>query len=214
MVVFDINCRRCVRLAEYRDQMVQQHPDYHNAPVAAFGVQQPKLLIIGLAPGMHGANRTGRPFTGDAAGKLLYKMLYRFGFSNQPHAERIGDGLALIDCRITNAVKCVPPKNKPMGAEIKECNQFLKAELQALAAGTVILALGHIAHQAIIQAYKVKPKDYAFSHNRKFNLKGIWLLDSYHCSQYNTNTGRLTEVMFASVFENAKALLSGTCINV
>ena len=144
---FDLNCRQCPRLATFLDEVKEKYPDYHARPVPPFGVDDPKLLIVGLAPGMHGANATGRPFTGDHAGILLYKALYQYGFSNQASATRADDGLELIRCRISNAVKCLPPANKPTGEEINICNQFLSSELKTLSPGTVIMALGLVAHK-------------------------------------------------------------------
>jgi uracil-DNA glycosylase family 4 len=158
---------------------------------------------------MHGANRTGRPFTGDHAGILLYETLYRFGFSNQAKAVAVDDGLELIDCRITNAVKCLPPGNKPTGAEINTCNVYLAGELCAMAENSVMLALGGIAHRAIVRAMSLRQADFPFAHAAEHELdKGVVLLDSYHCSRYNTNTRRLTGEMFGSVFARAKELLA------
>ena len=197
MNYFDLNCRQCPRLATFLDEVKEQYPDYHARPVPPFGVDDPKLLIIGLAPGMHGANATGRPFTGDHAGILLYKALYQFRFSNQETAMNADDGLELINCRISNAVKCLPPANKPTREEINICNQFLSAELETLLPGTVIMALGLIAHKAILKARNLKQKDYPFAHGNVAALHNEqWLIDSYHCSRYNTQTRRLTEKMF------------------
>jgi len=209
MNYFDLNCRQCPRLATFLDDVKEIHPDYHARPVAPFGVDDPKLLIVGLAPGMHGANATGRPFTGDHAGILLYKALYQFGFSNQESATRADDGLELINCRVSNAVKCLPPANKPTGEEINVCNQFLSAELETLSPGTVILALGLVAHKAVIKALNLKQKDYAFGHGNTASLSnGQWLIDSYHCSRYNTQTRRLTEKMFFDIFKNILEIIS------
>ena len=208
MNYFDLNCRQCPRLATFLDEVKEKHPDYHARPVAPFGEDDPKLLIVGLAPGMHGANATGRPFTGDHAGILLYKALYQHGFSNQASATRADDGLAddnlkLINCRISNAVKCLPPANKPTGEEINVCNQFLSAELQTLSPGTVIMALGLVAHKSVIKALNLKQKDYPFGHGNTASLSNEqWLIDSYHCSRYNTQTRRLTEKMFFDIFKN------------
>ena len=211
MNYFDLNCRQCPRLATFLDDVKEIHPDYHARPVAPFGVDDPKLLIVGLAPGMHGANATGRPFTGDHAGILLYKALYQFGFSNQESATRADDGLELINCRISNAVKCLPPANKPTGEEINVCNQFLSAELETLSPGTVILALGLVAHKAVIKALNLKQKDYAFGHGNTTSLSnGQWLIDSYHCSRYNTQTRRLTEKMFFDIFKNILEIINIT----
>jgi len=211
MNYFDLNCRQCPRLATFLDEVKEKHPDYHARPVAPFGVDDPELLVVGLAPGMHGANATGRPFTGDHAGILLYKALYQYGFSNQASAVRADDGLELINCRISNAVKCLPPANKPTGEEINVCNQFLNAELQALSPGTVILALGLVAHKAVIKALNLKQKDYPFGHGNTASLSnGQWLIDSYHCSRYNTQTRRLTEKMFFDIFKNILELINIT----
>lgn len=205
---FDPTCRQCQRLAAFLSQVRQQHPSYHAAPVAPFGANAPSLLIVGLAPGMHGANATGRPFTGDFAGILLYETLYKYGFSNQPTSTALDDGLKLINCRITNAVKCLPPDNKPIGSEIGTCNQYLSAELSALAPGTVILALGSIAHQSVVKALGLRTKDYKFAHGAVHSLEnGCWLVDSYHCSRYNTQTRRLTTEMFHQVFDHINSLL-------
>jgi uracil-DNA glycosylase family 4 len=205
---FDIDCRRCVRLAEFLDQVKQAHPNYHARPVAPFGDPEGRLLIVGLAPGMHGANATGRPFTGDYAGILLYRTLFDFGFANRPSAEHVSDGLSLQDCRITNAVKCLPPQNKPVGAEINACNAFLAEELADLPATAVIVALGAIAHAAVLRASGLRRAAYRFAHGAEHALgDGRVLLDSYHCSRYNTQTRRLTPAMFQAVFRRARALL-------
>jgi len=209
MNYFDLDCRQCPRLVTFLDEVKVKYPDYHARPVAPFGVDDPKLLVVGLAPGMHGANATGRPFTGDHAGILLYKALYQYGFSNQESATRADDGLQLIDCRISNAVKCLPPANKPTGEEINVCNQFLSAELETLSPGTVILALGLVAHKAVIKALNLKQKDYAFGHGNTASLtNGQWLIDSYHCSRYNTQTRRLTEEMFFDIFKNIHEIIN------
>ena len=207
--VFDPNCRNCPRLAAFLDIVKEKNPDYHCKPVAPFGDPAARFLIVGLAPGMHGANRTGRPFTGDHAGLLLYGTLHAFGFSNQAEATAVDDGLELIDCRITNAVKCLPPGNKPVGAEINTCNAYLANELRLLTKNSVMLALGGIAHRAIIRAMSLRQADYPFGHAAEHEVAaGIMLLDSYHCSRYNTNTRRLTDEMFRSVFARAKELLA------
>lgn len=205
---FDLACRRCDRLSEFLVDVAREYPDYHSRPVAPFGAANPWLLIVGLAPGMHGANATGRPFTGDFAGILLYETLHEFGFSNQAQAIAKGDGLVLKDCKITNAVKCLPPQNKPTGAEINRCNPFLKAEILSLRVSSGIIALGCIAHKAVIKALGFKQKDYRFAHNARHDLDGgLWLLDSYHCSRYNTQTKRLTKQMFQDVFRQARSIL-------
>lgn len=207
--VFDPDCRDCPRLATFLDAVKQKNPDYYCRPVPPFGDSSARFLIVGLAPGMHGANRTGRPFTGDHAGLLLYETLHTFGFSNQPEAVALDDGLELIDCRITNAVKCLPPDNKPAGAEVNTCNAYLANELGTLPDQSVMLALGGIAHRAIIRAMSLRQADYPFRHAAEHEIAPqLTLLDSYHCSRYNTNTGRLTVEMFRSVFVRAKAILA------
>jgi len=206
--IFDRDCRRCPRLAQFLDEVAVDNPGYYCRPVPPFGDWPARLLIVGLAPGMHGANRTGRPFTGDYAGILLYETLHRYGFSNKPVSEAADDGLELIDCRITNSVKCLPPENKPLGSEIGNCNAYLAAELTTIPADSVLLALGGIAHRALIRALGLKQADFAFGHAAEHRLEGgVVLLDSYHCSRYNTNTGRLTPEMFRAVFARARALL-------
>lgn len=205
--VFDSDCRACPRLAGFLDEVSDRYPDYHCGPVPPFGVSDANFLIVGLAPGMHGANRTGRPFTGDHAGILLYQMLHKYGFSGRDHSESADDGLQLVDCRITNAVKCLPPDNKPVGAEINTCNAYLANELNALPAGAVVMALGGIAHRAVVKAQGLRQVDYKFAHAALHQMSGFQLLDSYHCSRYNTNTGRLTETMFDDIFATARALL-------
>jgi len=208
-LLFDPDCRICPRLAGFLDQVKSDYPDYHARPVEPFGDPKARLLIVGLAPGMHGANATGRPFTGDYAGILLYETLHRYGFSSAPESVSASDGLKLKDCRITNAVKCLPPQNKPVGAEINSCNDFLKRELDALPQGAIVLALGSIAHNSVVKAFGLRQKAFPFGHNRLHDLSnGLQLLDSYHCSRYNTQTKRLTPEMFHSVFEQAKALLA------
>lgn len=205
---FDASCTRCPRLAAHLAEVRRHHPDYHARPVPPFGAARPKLLIVGLAPGMHGANATGRPFTGDHAGVLLYRTLHEFGFSNQPEGARPDDGLRLRDCRITNAVKCLPPENKPTGAEVRTCNVFLEQEIRGLPEGAVILALGAVAHGAVLRAQGLRPGAHPFGHGRSHALAGgRWLVDSYHCSRYNTQTGRLTASMFHDVFRQIRALL-------
>lgn len=205
---FDIDCRRCERLSSFLDTVKTQHPDYHARPVAPFGDPVARLLIVGLAPGMHGANASGRPFTGDHAGILLYETLHRFGFSDRPESRAADDGLRMFDCRITNAVKCLPPQNKPLGVEVKACNGYLREELAALGTGGVVLALGLVAHQAVLKALELKQKDCRFGHAAEFALPGERvLLDSYHCSRYNTQTRRLTRDMFHAVFQRARELV-------
>jgi len=209
MTLFDPACRLCPRLATFLDQVKIDHPSYHARPVAPFGDPEARLLIVGLAPGMHGANATGRPFTGDHAGILLYETLHQYGFSNQAEAISAGDGLQLYNCRITNAVKCLPPQNKPTGDEINLCNAFLKQELESLPENAVVFALGGIAHRAVLKASGEKLSAYKFAHAALHSLNnGLQLLDSYHCSRYNTQTRRLTPVMFQQVFAQARELIS------
>jgi uracil-DNA glycosylase family 4 len=200
---FDMECRRCARLAGFLDEVKLQHPDYFARPVPSFGAEQLKLLIVGLAPGMHGANRTGRPFTGDYAGVLLYQTLHKFGYASAAVSLSADDGLQLQHCRITNAVKCLPPENKPTGAEINACNRYLAAEIASLPNDVVILALGNVAHQAVLKALDLKSAACKFGHGARHELPdGRILYDSYHCSRYNTQTRRLTEAMFHAVFES------------
>ncbi len=207
--VFNASCRDCPRLAAFLDSVKEKNPDYYCKPVPPFGDASARFLIVGLAPGMHGANRTGRPFTGDHAGLLLYETLHAFGFSNQAEATAVDDGLELLDCRITNAVKCLPPDNKPVGAEINTCNTYLANELRLLPKNSVMLALGGIAHRAIVRALSLRQADYPFGHAAEHELaEGLLLLDSYHCSRYNTSTRRLTDEMFRAVFARAKELLA------
>lgn len=204
---FDPVCRRCHRLDNFLQEVRDAHPDYHARPVAPFGDPQARLLIVGLAPGMHGANATGRPFTGDYAGILLYQTLYAFGFASEACSVARDDGLRLRDCRITNAVKCLPPQNKPTTEEIRTCNAYLIRELAELPAGGVILALGKIAHDAVLRAFGLTLSAHRFAHGAEHELDNQLLLDSYHCSRYNTQTKRLTEAMFTDVFARARALL-------
>ena len=209
--MFDPACRRCTRLAAFLDEVRAAHPAYHAAPVPPFGTSDARLLVVGLAPGMHGANATGRPFTGDHAGILLYATLHRFGFASRPESRHAGDGLELRDCRITNAVKCLPPQNKPQPGEVTQCRDFLAAELALLAPGAVVVALGRIAHETLLRAWGLPLKAHAFAHGAEHALEeaGVTLLDSYHCSRYNTQTRRLTPAMFEAVFARARALLDG-----
>ncbi|MGZ8142824.1 MAG: uracil-DNA glycosylase [Methylosarcina sp.] len=207
-VIFAQDCKCCPRLDEFLCRVKQNHPDYYAQPVAPFGDADARLLIVGLAPGMHGANATGRPFTGDYAGLLLYQALYEFGYSNRPVSEALNDGLILNGCRITNAVKCLPPQNKPTTDEIEQCNSYLSAELNSLPEGAVILALGRIAHQAILKAYGMKLSRFRFALNVSHDLpEGLTLLDSYHSSRYNVQTKRLTKEMFYDVFLTVRRLL-------
>jgi uracil-DNA glycosylase family 4 len=206
----DRDCPLCPRLAAFRLMQRSLFPDWHNAPVASFGGDDARLLIVGLAPGLRGANRTGRPFTGDFAGVLLYATLRKFGFARGEYGERRDDGLTLIDCRITNAVRCVPPENKPEPAEIAACNRFLVAEIKGLARLKAVLALGAIAHQAVLTACGERRSAFPFGHGAMHALSGgLLLADSYHCSRYNTNTGKLTPAMFEAVFAEIRARLDG-----
>ena len=198
---FTIDCRACPRLADFLAQVRVDYPDYYARPVPPFGDAQAWLLIVGLAPGLHGTNRSGRPFTGDHAGILLYQTLHHFGFASQPQSVSVDDGLLLQGCRITNAVKCLPPKNKPEPAEVRQCNAFLAAELRTLPDNLSILALGAVAHAAVLMALGLTPKAHRFAHGAVHDLaRGGKLYDSYHCSRYNTQTRRLTAVMFQAVF--------------
>ncbi|MEJ7667512.1 MAG: uracil-DNA glycosylase [Casimicrobiaceae bacterium] len=207
--VYDPGCRRCPRLAAFRDVIRELHTDYWCKPVPPFGPTSARLVIVGLAPGMHGANASGRPFTGDFAGMILFATLFDYGFASQPHGATRDDGLTLLDCRITNAVKCLPPQNKPVPQEVATCNNFLAADLSRVPAHGVILALGRIAHAATLRALERKPSGHPFAHGAEHALEeGRMLIDSYHCSRYNTNTGRLTPAMFRAVFDRISAHLS------
>jgi uracil-DNA glycosylase family 4 len=197
---FSERCRACPRLAAHLAGIRERHPGYHARPVAPFGDASARFLVVGLAPGLHGANRTGRPFTGDVAGELLYATLHRHGFASQPRAHGAEDGMQLSGCRITNAVKCLPPQNKPQAAEVSRCNVYLRSELAALPPGAAILALGRVAHAAILKALALHPGSHPFAHGARHGLaRGLRLYDSYHCSRYNTQTRRLTAAMFDAV---------------
>jgi len=201
------DCTLCPRLASFLVKAAHENPDYHCKPVAPFGEAAPKLLIVGLAPGMHGANRTGRPFTGDYAGILLYDSLHRLGLSTAPTSVDRSDGLRLLGVRITNAVKCLPPENKPLPAEIKTCNQYLAAELEKLPSVRAVLVLGLVAHEAVLMATGQKRSAAKFAHAAEHVLPdGRHLVDSYHCSRYNTQTRRLTTEMFQQVLKRAASL--------
>jgi len=207
---FRADCRACPRLRHFLDGVQEKHPDYHAAPVAPFGPVDASLLIVGLAPGMHGANATGRPFTGDFAGILLYKTLYELGLASRPVSEHADDGLRLKGCRITNAVKCLPPENKPTGTEVKQCAPYLRYELEQLPRPGVILALGKVAHDAVLRVLGHKLNAFKFAHGAEHRLNDeLLLIDSYHCSRYNTQTGRLTEGMFREVMQKARARVDG-----
>jgi uracil-DNA glycosylase family 4 len=207
---YDPGCRRCPRLAAFLDSVKIEHPEYFCRPVPAFGDPKARLLIVGLAPGKHGANRTGRPFTGDHAGILLYATLHKFGLASAAVSSAADDGLALVGARITNSVKCLPPENKPLPVEIKTCNDYLGSELAQSPDARVILALGAIAHDAVLRACGLRRGEYRFAHAAEHPLTGDRvLLDSYHCSRYNTQTRRLTTDMFEAVVKRAAALARG-----
>ncbi len=204
----EADCALCPRLAGFRAVNRAAHPEWWNAPVPSFGALDAPLLVVGLAPGLRGANRTGRPFTGDYAGVLLYETLLRFGFAHGVYAARTDDGMALAGCRVTNAVRCVPPENRPLPAEAHACRPFLAAEMEAMPGLRAVLALGVLAHQAVLRAWGVTQARAAFRHGAVHVLPGRPLLaDSYHVSRYNTNTGRLTEAMFAEVVTALRARL-------
>ncbi len=202
------DCQLCPRLVAFRADSAADNPDWFNGAVPSFGSVNAKLLVVGLAPGLKGANCTGRPFTGDYAGDLLYATLAEFKFSTGTYAKMANDGLTLKDCMITNAVRCVPPQNKPTPAEIKTCRGFFQARIAALPKLRVLLALGRIAHDQTLAAFELRKADYPFAHGAEHNLSnGLVMFDSYHCSRYNTNTGRLTGDMFRSVFADIRSHL-------
>jgi uracil-DNA glycosylase family 4 len=204
---FDPTCRRCPRLAAFLDEVRSEQPGYFCRPVPPFGDAHARLIIVGLAPGKHGANRSGRPFTGDHAGILLYRTLHQYGFANVPVSVSADDDLRLQGARITNAVKCLPPENKPLPAEILTCNRYLQTELQESPNARVILALGAIAHAAVLRACQLRAANHRFAHAAEHDLgAGRVLLDSYHCSRYNTSTRRLTTEMFEAVVGRARDL--------
>ena len=203
------DCSLCPRLLEFRETHRVLQPSWHNAPVPAFGALAARFLIVGMAPGLKGANLTGRPFTGDYAGDLLYKTLGKFGWAQGTYAARLDDGVSLSDCRVTNAVRCVPPQNKPTGQEVNACRQFLVDEIAAMDRLEVILALGGLAHGAVVAALGHRKSAWKFGHNVSHELPGgLVLFNSYHCSRYNTNTGRLTTTMFEDVFRAIDCYLS------
>lgn len=198
--VYDRECRRCPRLARHLAAVRAEHPEYFCRPVSPFGAATARLVVVGLAPGKHGANATGRPFTGDHAGILLYATLHRYGFASQPDGAAADDGLRLRDCRITNAVRCLPPDNRPQPAEVRNCNAFLAAELACLPLDGALLALGRVAHAAVLRALRLPAARCPFAHGARHDVgSGRALFDSYHCSRYNTNTRRLTAEMFDQV---------------
>jgi uracil-DNA glycosylase len=201
------NCRRCPRLVAFRKTWRDREPHWFNAPVPSFGPLDARLLIVGLAPGLRGANRTGRPFTGDYAGDLLYGALANFGFAEGTYQAKPDDGLTLIDCRISNAVRCVPPENKPTPEEITTCRPFLWAAIEEMPRLQAVLALGRIAHETFVVARGARRMAYPFAHGAVHPMGEIKLFDSYHCSRLNTNTGVLTPKMFAEVIANIRAYL-------
>ncbi len=206
------SCRRCARLADFLSDAKVRFPHYHAAPVLPFGGTDARLLVVGLAPGMHGANRSGRPFTGDHAGIMLYETLHRFGFASRPVSVAADDGLELVDCRITNAVKCLPPANRPLPAEVRACNAFLADEIGSLQSLRAIVALGRVAHEAVLRACGMALAPAAFAHGACHTLpRGRRLYDSYHCSRYNTQTRRLSADMFCRVFEGVRRDLDAQC---
>jgi uracil-DNA glycosylase len=201
----DRNCPLCPRLAEFRASARAKEPGWFNSPVPSFGDPRARLLIVGLAPGLQGANRTGRPFTGDYAGDLLYATLIQYGFATGHYQARPDDGLKLVDCLISNAVRCVPPQNKPLPAEINTCRPYLTATMEAMPRLAAIVALGRIAHETLLKTLKLRAAAAPFAHGAVHQAGGLKLYDSYHCSRYNTNTGVLTPEMFHSVFAKVKA---------
>ncbi len=207
----DRDCPLCPRLAAFRESNREIYPGFFNAPAPSFGDRSARMLVVGLAPGLKGANRTGRPFTGDYAGDLLYATLAKYGFANDRFDARPDDGLELHDCRIANAVRCVPPQNKPIGAEVAACRPFLRNEIDALPRLKVIVALGGLSHGAILAALGLRRSAWKFAHAAQHDIladgRELVLADSYHCSRYNTNTGRLTPEMFETVFAGVRALI-------
>ena len=200
-------CAICPRLVAYREDTRGKHPDWYNGAVPSFGDADARLLVLGLAPGVRGAHRTGRPFTGDYAGDLLYATLTKFGFANGKFAADPADGLELHDCMVTNAVRCVPPQNKPTPAEIAACRPYLIARMEALPRLTAIVCLGRIAHETLLRTFGARLADHPFAHGARHEVGGFAVFDSYHCSRYNTNTRRLTPEMFESVFAAVRAEL-------
>lgn len=203
------DCPRCPRLVAFRERWRAEKPDWHNAPVPSFGPIDARTLIVGLAPGLQGANRTGRPFTGDWAGDLLYETLAEFGFSRGKYDERPDDGLTLIDCRISNGVRCVPPENKPLPAEINNCRAFLKDTIAEMPRLRAVVTLGRISHETTVKALNGKRADAPFAHGTATAIGPVTVFASYHCSRYNTNTGVLTPKMFKAVFAQVRAFLDG-----
>jgi uracil-DNA glycosylase len=204
--VFNVHCTECPRLHAFHEQNRQKFPDHFNGPVPPFGPVNAELLIVGLAPGLHGANRSGRPFTGDYCGDLLYSTLHKYGFANRPVSVAVGDGMQLLNARVSNAVKCVPPENKPTPAEINTCNQFIAHEFK-VHPPKAVLALGLVGHQAVLKAMDKKQSAFKFGHAAEHDLGAFRLFDSYHVSRYNTQTGRLTTPMFEAVLESIRHFL-------
>lgn len=204
-----LDCELCPRLVLLRKELQETYPDWFNGPVPSFGDSKPELLIVGLAPGMRGANCTGRPFTGDYAGDLLYETMLEFGFASGVYEARPDDSLVLHQAMITNAVRCLPPENKPIGAEVKACRPFLLSTLDANPSIVAVLALGRIAHDTFLTTLGLKKAHFPFGHGARHDLgvKNLTMFDSYHCSRYNTNTGRLTSEMFKSVFADIRSLI-------
>ena len=201
------DCPFCPRLVAFRDEARRLHGDWHNAPVPSFGPSDASVLIVGLAPGLQGANRTGRPFTGDYAGELLYRTLIKFGFAEGRFEARPDDSLKLIDCRLTNSVRCVPPQNKPTPLEINTCRPFLTATIATMPNLKALVALGRIAHESTVRLLGGSQKRTPFSHGARHQIGALTLFDSYHCSRYNTNTGVLTTAMFEAVFESVRTMV-------
>ncbi len=201
------DCPRCPRLVGFREHWRELEPEWFNAPVDSFGPADARLLVVGLAPGLRGANRTGRPFTGDYAGDLLYSTLQEFGFARGTYDARPDDGLELIDCRISNAVRCVPPENKPTPQEITTCRDFLQATIEEMRKLAVVVALGRIAHETFVSSSGARRAQFPFGHGKAHAIGGLTLIDSYHCSRYNTNTGVLTPKMFHQVFAQVREML-------
>lgn len=205
----DHDCQICPRLAEFREKCRTQYPDKFNAPVPSFGPLEAEILIVGLAPGLKGANFTGRPFTGDFAGELLYSTLLKYGLAKGEFKARADDGLELINCRITNAVRCLPPENKPIGSEINNCRPFLISQIDHMPNLKIILSLGLVSHNTVLKTFGEKLSAHKFAHQAQHDLQnGLTLIDSYHCSKYNTSTKRLTESMFHDVFEQIQKELT------
>ena len=208
------DCPRCPRLVAFRATWRKREPEWFNAPVDSFGPRDARVLIVGLAPGLRGANRTGRPFTGDYAGDLLYATLNEFGFARGSYQARADDGLELLDCRITNAVRCVPPENKPLPQEVATCRDFLNATIKEMSKLRAVVALGRVAHETVVVASGSQRSAFPFTHGRAHPIGALTLFDSYHCSRYNTNTGVLTPQMFRDVFAQVRAELDAPTARV